>query len=117
MAAGRTDDRTGSVREAMDRVLAAEREAQEQIEACAQEKEAILADARDREQRIRDITETRIGRVNTSAQRATAARVRELRRESAEQLAHIDHEPGNTAIIARASAELARRLTSRDPGD
>ena len=39
------------------------------------------------------------------------------RRESAEQIAHIDHKPGNTTIIARAAAELALRLTSRDTGD
>lgn len=117
MAAGRTDDHTRSVREAMDRVLAAEREAQQQIEACSLEKEAILAAAREQEQRIRDITDRRIDRVNTASQRATAARIRELRRESAEQIAHIDHKPGNTTVIARAAAELALRLTSRDTGD
>jgi len=117
MAPDLTDDRTRSVREAMDRVLAAEKEAQRQIEVCRNEIEGMMAEVRERELRILDNTERRINRVHAASQRATAGQIREMRRESAGKMAHIDYKPGGSEAISRASAELARRLTSGSSSD
>jgi vacuolar-type H+-ATPase subunit H len=101
-----------SVWDAMDRALGAERQAREEIEATREEANRILSEARDREQHIRETTQRRIQRVHESAQRATAARIRKMRREAADKMAVIDYEPGRSGAVARAVANIARRLTS-----
>ena len=101
-----------SVWDAMDRVLAAERKAREQIQATRDEANRLLGAARDREQQIRETTQRRIQRVHESAQRATAARIREMRREAADKMAFIDYEPGRSGAVERAAANIAKRMTS-----
>lgn len=109
--------RATSVWEAMDRALGAERDAREQIESSRAEASDILGQARDREQKIRESTQRRIQRVHDTAQKATAARIRAMRREAAEKMAVIDYEPSRSDAVARAAATLAEHLTSRTRGD
>jgi vacuolar-type H+-ATPase subunit H len=111
METGQSGGKSLSVREAMNRVLAAEKNAREQTEASRSEANRILGDARNREQLIRENTQRRIQRVHQSVQQATAARIRAMRREAADKMAVIDYEPGDA--VARAAATLAQRLTSR----
>ena len=101
-----------SVREAMDRVLAAEREAQESLAAAHQEADEILAAARQQARRIQDRGEHRIDRVQTSMNRAIAARIREMRKSASRKTESFEYDPSRSAAIERAAAELARRLTS-----
>lgn len=100
------------VREAMDRVLAAEREAQRQIESCRSDAEQILSDARDTARRIKETTQRRISDVHAASHRQTAARIREMRREAAQLSAAIDYEPAQSTAVSKAAQILARRLTS-----
>lgn len=109
--------RTTSVWEAMDRALSAEREARDQIESCRGDANRILGEARDREQKIRENTQRRIQRVHDAAQKATASRIRAMRREAAEKMAVIDYAPSRSDAVARAAASLAEQLTSRRRGD
>jgi len=115
--ADRSPARPMSVREAMDRVLAAEREAQRQIESCRADAEGILSDARDRARRIKETTQRRISDVHAASHRQTAARIREMRRETAQLGAAIDYEPAQSTAVSKAAQNLARRLTSRDHDD
>ncbi|UCC15043.1 MAG: hypothetical protein JSW21_03585 [Gammaproteobacteria bacterium] len=113
----RSPARPMSVREAMDRVLAAEREAQGQIETCRSDAEQILSDARDRARRIKETTQRRISDVHAASHRQTAARIREMRREAAQLGAAIDYEPAQSKAVSEAAKHLARRLTSRHHDD
>lgn len=108
--------RATTVWEAMDRALSAERDARDQIESCRADANRILGEARDREQKIRESTQRRIQRVHDLAQKATANRIRAMRRDAAEKMAVIDYEPSQSDAVARAAAALAQRLTSC-PGD
>ncbi|MDH4031460.1 MAG: hypothetical protein OEU49_11475 [Chromatiales bacterium] len=108
----RSPARPMSVREAMDRVLAAEREAQAQIESCRTDAERIQSDARDRARRIKETTQRRISDVHAASHRQTAARIREMRREAARLRAAIDYEPAQSTAVRKAAQNLARRLTS-----
>lgn len=115
--ADRSPDPPMSVREAMDRVLAAEREAQEQLEACQVEADRIIAAAREKTRGIQETTRGRIGRIHAASNRETAARIRSMRRETAKKSAAIDYEPTQSEAVARAARRLARRLTSRSHDD
>jgi vacuolar-type H+-ATPase subunit H len=115
--ADRPSGRTTSVAEAMDKVLAREREAQEQLESCRKEAEQILADARETARHIQETTQRRISRIHAASNRATAARIRDMRRETSKKTAAIDYEPTQSEAVARAASRLARRLTSRDHDD
>jgi cell division septum initiation protein DivIVA len=106
-----------SVREAMDRVLAAEREAQEQLEACQAEADRIIAAAREKSRGIQETTRGRISRIHAASNRETAARIRGMRRDTAKKSAAIDYEPTQSEAVARAARRLARRLTSRSHDD
>ena len=112
--ADRPTGRTTSVAEAMDRVLAREREAQDQLESCRTEAEQILSDAREAARRIQETTQHRISRIHAASNRATAARIRDMRRQASKKTAAIDYEPTQSEAVARAAQRLARRLTSRD---
>jgi len=115
--ADRPTGRTTSVAEAMDRVLDSEREAQEQLVSCRTEADQILADARDTARRIQETTQRRISRIHAASNRATAARIRDMRRETSRKSAAIDYEPTQSEAVARAARRLAGRLTSRDHDD
>lgn len=115
--ADRPAGRPTSVREAMDRVLASEREAQAQLETCRAEADQILARARDSVRRIQETTQRRISRIHAAANRATAARIRDMRRETSRKSAAIDYEPTQSEAVARAASRLALRLTSPDHDD
>lgn len=106
-----------SVREAMDRVLAAERDAQEQIESCRKETERILAEARDTARRIRETTQHRIRRIHEAAHRETAQRIWQMRHEAAAAKAAIEDEPAQSSAVGSAAYRLALRLTSKDRDD
>jgi vacuolar-type H+-ATPase subunit H len=101
----------------MDRVLAAERDAQGQIEACRQETERILAEARDTARRIRETTQCRIRRIHEAAHHETAERIWQMRHEAAAAKAAIEDDPAQSAAVEAAAQRLALRLTSRDRGD
>ncbi len=115
--ADRSSDRPMSVREAMDRVLAAEREAQEQLETCRKEADRIISAAREKARGIQETTHGRISRIHAASSRATAARIRNMRRETARKSAAIDYEPTQSEAVNHAARRLARRLTSRDHDD
>ena len=106
-----------SVSQAMDRVLAAEGEAQEQIEACRADAEQILAAARDEARRIEDTTKQRISRIHVALHARTAAQIRSMRRKAARVSVAIDYEPTRSAAVAEAAHCLARRLTARSHDD
>jgi hypothetical protein len=101
----------------MDRVLASEREAQEQLKTCRTEADQILADARETARRIQEITQHRISRIHAASNRATAERIRDMRRETSKRSAAIDYEPTQSEAVNRAARRLARRLTSREHDD
>ena len=101
----------------MDRVLAAEREAQEQLEACRAEADQILAGARERARVIADTTQRRISRIHAASHRQTADRIRSMRRETSKLSEEIDYEPSHSGAVDEAARILAKRLTSRDHGD
>lgn len=105
------------VRQAMDRVLAAERAAQGEIDACRLDADRILAEAREQARHILETAQGRIARIHAASSRDTADRIRQMRRESARDRAAIEDEPSHLAAVSRAAQELARRLTSRDHGD
>lgn len=119
-SAGKMADRSSkhptSVRDAMDRVLAAEGEAQEELDACRKEADRIISAAREKARGIQETTRGRISRIHAASNRETAARIRSMRRETARKSAAIDYEPTQSEAVSRAARQLARRLTSRGNG-
>ncbi len=103
-----------TVREAMDRVLGAERDAEQELEASRREAAEIVAAARSRARLIQEAGERRAGHVHRLVNRSLAARIRELRREAAEESASYDYAQEHSLAVARAASELARRLTSHE---
>lgn len=71
------------VEHAVNRVLAAERTALAAVEDCRKQAQRRLEQARHDSRRILDRAEERSGRVHALAERALAARLAELRAESA----------------------------------
>lgn len=115
--ADRSTARPVSVREAMNRVLAAERDAQGQLDACRQETERILSEARETARRIRETMQRRIRRIHKAAHHETAERIWQMRHEAAAAKAAIEDDPRQSAAVEAAAEQLALRLTSRDRGD
>jgi vacuolar-type H+-ATPase subunit H len=99
------------VAQAIDRVLAAEREAAGAIEAAQREAEALIEDARAERRRLLERARQRAARVHAAAQtrlEQSMARLDEGGTTSAPDLATLDD------LTRQAVARVARRLTAAD---
>jgi vacuolar-type H+-ATPase subunit H len=100
---------------AMQRVLVAERAAEERLVAARAEAEAISSRARDESRRIRSRTHQRISRLQKSFSEATEAACRQLARTAA-AVAQSGSADLDEAGLAAAVADLAARLSGGSDG-
>lgn len=103
------------VQQAMDRVLAAERDVQRRLEAVREEADRILAAARGRARAIDETAQQRIARLHAEAHEQTAEEIRDMRREHFRRRAAMEAQPAHRELTRGAAEAVARRLTS--PGD
>lgn len=95
---------------AIMRVLAAERNAREEVERCSRSAEQTLEDARRRAREIAERAARRAARVHHWTETAIAARVAALESQRAALLRSADGEDDGAAL-SRAVARLADELT------
>jgi len=102
-----------AVAEAMNRVLAAEREAAAAIEAQVRDSERLLEAAREQRRRILETARHRAARVHAAA---ATLRDRELGRLDQEAQDPSLEAPGQPSAVSAAVQRLAAALTTNDAG-
>jgi len=100
----------GGVAEAMNRVLAAERDALAEIEACRTQAEKTLESARREARGILERAERIARDIHARTGRLAEARARQLR----ERWAREHHAPGTSETLAAAVRRLGARMTGGD---
>ncbi len=109
MAEAGDNKKKDRVSEAMDEVLEAEHQAQQDIEAAREEAKRIVQDARTRAQEIEDRADARISRVHRDYQADTQAAVDEIL-SSRQNNQDVIEQPGDD-LIDTAVARVAARLS------
>jgi vacuolar-type H+-ATPase subunit H len=119
MASNDSNAESDSVEKAMNRVLQAEREAEQAIADCEYEARNILQAAQQRVKRIADRTDARITRIQLRLAQKLKGQTRKLERaEKAAQHESSTYELDDTALAAVVQ-DVAAELTGnrRSPGD
>ena len=119
MADGFPDRANGATPEEVERVLDAERQAEQGLEDARREAEAVLAAARTRAEAIRKRADERISRLHIAMRRridAGIARQRQIFEQTAGAARDDPHVADGRAALERAVNRLAARLTGQDDG-
>lgn len=101
---------------AMNRVLAAEKDAARAIEQCEHEADAVLQAARQRARRIAGRTDERITLINQRTRQRLQQQLTEAKRQARRAERERAHD-GRTARVDEVVARLAARLTGGTDGD
>ena len=101
-----------TIREAMDAVLEAERDAQATLAGIHKKADEILAGAREITREIQARTQNRITRMHTSCETRTADQVTAMKRKAVEALGSANHSHDESAAIQQAVLRLAERMTT-----
>ncbi len=106
-----------TIREAMDAVLEAERDAQAALAVIHKQADEIVAGARETARKIQARTQNRITRMHTACETRTADQVMEMKRKAVEALGSANRSPEGSAAIQQAVLRLAERMTTPHGGD
>jgi vacuolar-type H+-ATPase subunit H len=110
VAIGVSQQGTDQVREAMDQVLAAEREAQAEIDDAREKVRELLRQARDEVRRIEERARRRQARIHAACESRAAAEIDRLRREAG-LVANASSDSKESALVEAACHRLAAILT------
>jgi vacuolar-type H+-ATPase subunit H len=110
VATGVSQQGTDQVREAMDRVLAAERAAQAEIDDARDQVRELLRQARDEVRRIEERARRRQARIHAACESRATAEIERLRREAG-LAANASSDGKEFALVEAACHRLAAVLT------
>jgi vacuolar-type H+-ATPase subunit H len=106
-----------TIREAMDAVLEAERDAQAALAGIHKQADEIVAGARETARNIQARTQNRITRMHTACETRTADQVTAMKRKAVEALGSANRSHEGSAAIQQAVLRLAERMTTPHGGD
>lgn len=108
-------EREDGAQEAINRVLAAEREAAEAVRRCEQQAAALREETHTKARRLAERTDARIRRLRTRIEEQTAQQVAVLRVSAEELRSRPVLEDARRARLPQVVARLAARLTGETP--
>lgn len=117
MAQRAVSTRSVTVRRAMDRVLAAEKAAQDALNTTRQEARQIAAEARETARRISERTQERISRIHAACERRSRAEIKRLKAEAEVPESETSDDPAGRGRVTRAAARVASYLTRAVDGE
>jgi cell division septum initiation protein DivIVA len=109
------DEPGSSAEHAMNRVLAAENEARQALDACSTDARIVLQQARSTAERIVQRSDQRITRIHHHCNRAVAAAVSQLQREQQLKVSRFDSAAVDTAAVTVVVEKIAELLTTGGP--
>lgn len=113
MAGRAGNERAEQVRDAMNRVMAAEREAESAVNDARRQARDALSQARETAHEIDERARTRTGRIHEACEERANARARELRDAAGMVGSDPDATRRETELVLEACRRLAADLTSR----
>jgi vacuolar-type H+-ATPase subunit H len=106
-----------SVEEAIARVLDAERDALRQVSACRRRADRDLQNTRQTVRVLARQTQARMARLHAGCMRRTSEMVEQMNRKAEAAISPAGADATDAALQAAAVREVAKWLTTPDPGD